>query len=272
MSLIDIHFHGTDKIDIKEAETSEEILQIAKETAERGVSGFLLTLYPDDPQKMRKKLTIIKKAIAEQVDGARILGVYLEGPFINPRWAGALDRSKFLQPNIDKLKEIIEGFEEIVKIITIAPELTNAIKLIEACSSSGIVVSLGHSDATFKDAQDAFKAGAKLITHLFNAMRGIHHREPGLAGFGLMNEEIYLEIIADRRHIHDEVIKWIFKIKNPLRIILVSDMVKDEGDARLIKGGSLSLNEIRNRLLNMNIEEKRIERATYWNPKELLKI
>ncbi len=272
MSLIDIHFHGTDKIDIKEAETSEEILQIAKETADRGVSGFLLTLYPEDPQKMRKKLSIIKKAIAEQRDGARILGAYLEGPFINPRWAGALDRSKFLQPNIDKLKEIIEGFEEIVKIITIAPELPNAIKLIEACSSSGIVVSLGHSDATFKDAQDAFKAGAKLITHLFNAMRGIHHREPGLAGFGLMKEEIYLEIIADGRHIHDEVIKWIFKIKNPLRIILVSDMVKDEGDARLIKGGSLSLNEIRNRLLNMNIEDKRIERATYWNPKELLKI
>lgn len=272
MSLIDIHFHGTEKIDIREAETSQEILQIAKEMGDRGITGFLLTLYPDAPQKMRKKLSIIKKAMVEQGEGAIILGAYLEGPFLNPRWSGALDKSKFLQPHVDKLREIIDGYEEIVRVITVAPELPNALKLIETCRALGIIVSLGHSDATFNEAQEGFRAGARLITHLFNAMRGIHHREPGLSGFGLMNEEIYVEIIADGRHIHDEVISWIFKVKNPLRIILVSDMVKDSGDAKLIKGGSMSLKDIKNRLLSMHFDDKKIERATYWNVKELLKI
>ncbi|MCX8033908.1 MAG: hypothetical protein N3A00_01150 [Thermodesulfovibrio sp.] len=270
--MIDIHFHGTERLDIKEAKDWEEILLIAKEYGEKGTDGFLFTLYPDELNKMRDKLLIIKKAMNNQRDGAKIYGAYLEGPFINPLKAGALDYNKFLMPNIDKLKKLIEGFEEIIKIITIAPELPGAISLIERCNDLGLIVSMGHSDATFEEAQDGFKAGAKLITHLFNAMTGIHHREPGLAGFGIINEEVYVEVIADGRHINDEILKWLFNIKKPDRIILVSDMVKDKGNGQLIKGGNLSLLEIRERLLQLKIDSEKINKAVYENPKRLLKL
>lgn len=272
MSIIDIHFHGTTKLDIREAESSEQLLSIAIEYGDKGIEGFLFTLYPDDLDRMRKKLSIIHKAIHEQREGAKIYGAYLEGPFINPLRAGALDSSKFLEPDLDKLKKLIEGFEEIIKVITIAPELPGSYELIEVFSILGVVVSMGHSDATFKEAQEGFKAGAKLITHIFNAMRGIHHREPGLAGFGIINEEIYVEIIGDGRHINDEILKWFFKVKNPERIILISDMVKDIGEDNFIKGGSMSLMETKERLLKMGIDYEKISLATYYNPKRLLKI
>lgn len=272
MSIIDFHFHGTSKLDIKDAESSEQLLLIARDYGDKGVEGILFTLYPDDTNKMRQKLAILQRAIKEQREGAKIFGAYLEGPFINPSCAGALDSSKFLKPDISKLRKLLEGFEEIIKVITIAPELPGSYELIEICSILGIIVSMGHSDATFGEAQDGFKSGAKLITHIFNAMRGIHHREPGLAGFGIINDEIYIEIIGDGRHINDELLKWLFKVKNPERIILVSDMVKDSGNESFIKGGSMSLREAKERLSKLGIDYTKIRMATYDNPKRLLKI
>ncbi|MCX7988033.1 MAG: hypothetical protein N2647_01135 [Thermodesulfovibrio sp.] len=272
MSIIDIHFHGTERLDIKEAKDYEEILLIAKEYGEKGIDGFLVTLYPDELNKMRNKLLIIRKAMNNQRDGAKIYGAYLEGPFINPLRAGALDNSKFLIPNIDKLKKLLDGFEDIIKIITIAPELPDAISLIERCNDLGLVVSMGHSDATFKEAQDGFKAGAKLITHLFNAMRGIHHREPGLAGFGIINEDIYVEIIGDGKHINDEILKWIFKIKSSNKIIIVSDMVKDSGNSQILKGGCMDLKQIKERLTLLGIEQYKINKAVCENCQDLLRI
>lgn len=271
MSLIDIHFHGTENIDIKEVSDYEQILFLAKDYGEKGIDGFLLTLYPDDLKKMREKLSFIKKAMSSQREGAKIYGAYLEGPFLNPSKAGALDYSKFLKPDDYKLKKLIEGFEDIIKVITIAPELPKACKLIENCVYSNIIVSMGHSDATFKEAQNGFKAGARLITHLFNAMRGIHHREPGIAGFGIIEDEIYIELIGDGRHINDELLKWLFNVKNPERIILISDMVKDKDNNSLLKGGSLSLSKIQDRILKLEVTEENVYKAVYENPKRLLK-
>lgn len=271
MSLIDIHFHGTENIDIKEVSDYEQILFLAKDYGEKGIDGFLLTLYPDDLKKMREKLSFIKKAMSSQREGAKIYGAYLEGPFLNPSKAGALDHSKFLKPDDYKLKKLIEGFEDIIKVITIAPELPKACKLIENCVYSNIIVSMGHSDATFKEAQNGFKAGARLITHLFNAMRGIHHREPGIAGFGIIEDEIYIELIGDGRHINDELLKWLFNVKNPERIILISDMVKDKDNNSLLKGGSLSLSKIQDRILKLEVTEENVYKAVYENPKRLLK-
>ncbi len=272
MSLIDIHFHGTKKIDIRQAKEPEHILLIAQEYGLMGVEGFLLTLYPSDINSMRKTLLNIKKAMRFQNEGAKILGAYLEGPFLNPEKAGALDSHYFLKPDVDILCRLIEGFEDIVKVITIAPELPGAIKIIEKCCELGIVVSMGHSLATYKQAQEGFVAGARLITHLFNAMRGIHHREPGIAGFGLINQEIYIELIGDGKHLNDNLLKWIFQVKNPERIILVSDMVKQRKEKQILQGGSLSLKDIVDRLKYLNIDEQKIKLAAEKNPEGLLKI
>lgn len=272
MSLIDIHFHGTKKIDIRDTESPEQILLIAQEYDSTEVKGFLLTLYPSDINLMRKTLLNIKKAMLCQEEGAKILGVYIEGPFLNPNKAGALDSFYFLKPDVDIFQKLIEDFEDIVKVITVAPELPGALKIIEKCKERDIIVSMGHSDATYKEAQEGFIAGAQLITHLFNAMRGIHHREPGIAGFGLINQEIYIELIGDGKHLNDNLLQWIFHVKNPERIILVSDMVKQKKEIQILQGGLMSLRDIIKRLKRLNIDEYKLKLATEKNPKRLLKI
>jgi N-acetylglucosamine-6-phosphate deacetylase len=272
MSLIDFHFHGTKKIDVREADNPEKILLIAQEYGLMGVEGFLLTLYPSDTNSMRKTLLNIKKAMSFQKEGVKILGAYLEGPFLNPEKAGALNSHYFLKPDFDILCRLIEGFEDIVKVITVAPELPGAIKIIEKCCELGIVVSMGHSLATYNQAQEGFVAGARLITHLFNAMRGIHHRELGIAGFGLINQEIYIELIGDGKHLNDELLQWIFRVKNPERIILVSDMVKEKKEIQILQGGSMSLKDIVERLRKLNFDEQKLKLATEKNPERLLKI
>jgi len=112
-----------------------------------------------------------------------------------------------------------------VKIVTIAPELPGALGIIRELRERGIVASLGHSGATWSEAEAAKKAGASGITHIFNAMRGIHHREPGLAGFGLTDPELYVEIIADGHHLSDWALELVFRNKPIERIIVVSDSV-----------------------------------------------
>jgi N-acetylglucosamine-6-phosphate deacetylase len=158
---------------------------------------------------------------------SKIIGVHLEGPFLNPEKCGALNAAEFIEPTEYNFKELIEGFEEIVKIITIAPEIKGAAGLIKKMSDMGVLVSMGHSNATYAEAEAGFNAGAKGITHIFNAMSGFHHREPGLAGFGLLNQDIYIEVIADPYHLHLKTFDLIFKTKNHDRIIIVSDTVKE---------------------------------------------
>lgn len=270
MSLIDIHFHGIEKFDISRAKSYEVLLMISEELAKRGIDAFMCTLYPNSLEKLRENLTTVKKAMTFNRVGAKILGAYLEGPFLNPEKAGALDRAYLVLPNLDYLRRLVEDFEKVLKIITVAPELPEALKVIEKASEQGFIVSLGHSDGTFKEAEDAFRAGAKLITHLFNAMRGIHHREPGLAGFGLINQEIYVELIGDGRHIDDRLLRWIFTVKNPERIILVSDLVIDPGEGSLLKGGYLDLSSIKRRLIDLGFEKDKVDRATRDNAGALL--
>ena len=121
----------------------------------------------------------------------------------------------------------IEGFEDVIKIITVAPELKGSVELIKNISDMGIIASMGHSDATYTQAEAGYNAGARGITHLFNAMRGIHHREPGIAGFGLMNKDVYVEVIADPFHLDQRIVDFIFNTKNDDKIIIISDSIKD---------------------------------------------
>jgi N-acetylglucosamine-6-phosphate deacetylase len=225
MPIIDIHTHGIGGYDTKGA-TSEDVLQIAEIHGSHGIDAIIPTVYSSAIDEMRADMEAVKKSMEIQAAGgsgtkrkvqgsglneslrhatcdmkpAAILGVHLEGPFLNPACAGALDKNSFLPAKISKCKQILEGFSDIVKIITVAPELDGATDLIRSIVDTGIIISMGHSNATYGEAEAAFNAGAKGITHIFNAMRSIHHREPGIAGFGLMNPHIYVEVIADPFH------------------------------------------------------------------------
>jgi len=267
---------------------------------------MLPAIYPAPLEEMRAQMAAVKKAMeiqqkadAEKVKRensrkiidapcSRIKGIYLEGPFLNPHCCGALDPLSFLTPEEDNFKKLTEGFEDIIKIVTIAPELNRAVQLITIASDMGIIVSMGHSNATYEEALAGFNGGAKGITHIFNAMRGFHHRQPGIAGFGLMNPNVYIEVIADPYHLHPETVRMIFKIKDPEKIIIISDSVKDtarnqsskfndrsycikEPDGKL-KGGSMIITESVQRLIGMGYEERIVLNCISENPNMYLTI
>ncbi len=284
MKIIDIHAHGIGGYDTRT--TAEgDILKIAEIQGSYGISEILLTIYPSIVKVMRENMDAVRKAMKLQdarykmqdTKPAKIIGVHLEGPFLNPSKCGALNAGAFAEPAEYRLKELIEGFEDIVKIMTIAPEIKGAAGLIKKMSDRGIIVSMGHSDATYADAEAGFNAGAKGITHIFNAMRSFHHREPGLAGFGLLNQDIYIEVIADPYHLHSKTLELIFKTKNPYRIIIVSDTVKeakvgeekDQGITNIhgrLSGGCMTITESSKRLIKTGYNESAIMDCITKNP------
>lgn len=308
MKITDIHTHGIDGHDTRTT-SAEHILKIAEIHGASGVSDILLTVYPAAVREMREHMETIRKAVEIQrlsiishhpgsknhpisakkttegsISGgnrtATIAGVNLEGPFLNPVRCGSLNAHACIKPSEYVLKELTEGFEDIIKIITVAPEMPGALNLIRELSDMGIAINMGHSDATYAEAAEGFRAGAKGITHLFNAMRGFHHREPGIAGFGLLNQDIYVEIIADPFHLHHHVIDMIFKIKNPEKIIIISDTVKEtrtgcgnsgvrDKDGKLL-GGSLVVTEAAEKLIQQGFERDIIMKYITGNPQAYL--
>lgn len=293
VKIIDVHTHGIGGYDTQTADP-HDILMMASIHGSHGVWGIVPTIYAASVEEMRENMAAVKEAIelqeAELLVGpnalsARILGVHLEGPFLNPARCGALDPASFAKPSDYTFRHLLEGFEDLVKIVTIAPEMEGAILLIKLISDMGIVVSMGHSDAGYLEAEAGFHAGARGITHLFNAMRGIHHREPGLAGFGLINEQIYAEVIADPFHLHPKVLKLIFRMKDPARIIVISDSVKDTYSTNLpvdsggitdaygtLLGGSMTVRESALRLVEAELNEAAVMRSITGNPSEYLSL
>jgi N-acetylglucosamine-6-phosphate deacetylase len=283
MKMIDIHTHGIGGFDTVMS-SKDAILKIAEIHGRHGVSEIIPAIYSSGIKTMREHMQAVRDAVESQkstMDGrAQIAGLHLEGPFLNPAQCGALDASSFLAPDEHAFKELIDGFEDIVKIITIAPELEGAPALIKRISDLGIIVSMGHSDATYAEAEVGFNTGARGVTHLFNAMRGIHHREPGIAGFGLMHSDIYTEVIADPFHLDQSILTLIFKVKNPERIIIVSDTVKaahmEKGGSGIknrrdtLLGGSMTIQESSDRLISMGIKKETVHKAVSENPRKYL--
>jgi N-acetylglucosamine-6-phosphate deacetylase len=276
-----VHLHGIESFDTQ-TDSADEILSIAQIEGVEGVTGVLLSIYPAPIPVMRRHLAAVKKAMERQenqlrvtspaLDGlelsgtyasepatcnlqqdlyptpdtppfARILGVHLEGPFLNPLCCGALDPRTFVSPSWYVYRQVIEGLEDTIKSITVAPELKGAPELIGKIAQSGVVVSMGHSDATYAEAEAGFHAGATGVTHIFNAMRPFAHRDPGISGFALTTPDIYVEVIADPHHLHLETIRLVFKVKPANRILIVSDSVKGASAATTLtqdrKGGSI---------------------------------
>lgn len=302
MKIIDIHTHGISGYDTRTT-SADHILSIAALHGASGVSGILLAVYPSSVDAMRTQMETIKKAIEHQkaegrsrksesvgslrseistwkYSSARIVGVYLEGPFVNPLKCGALNAKYCLNPSLHDFRTLTDGYEDIVKIMTVAPELPGSLRLIKKMTDRGVLVSMGHSDATYAEAEAGFHAGAGGITHLFNAMRGFHHREPGIAGFGLMNRELYIEIIADPHHLHEKTIELIFRTKNPERIIIVSDTVRNSkrtagkmpvtDEKGKLLGGTMTVAESAGRLIKLGYKKDLIMRCITKNPERYL--
>lgn len=223
---VDIHTHGAVGYDVMDG-NPEGIVKMAEFLASHGVTSFLPTTTTLDIESTLKAISAVEEAVALNKNGAKITGIHLEGPFINPKHKGAQNEKYIIEPTKELLEILTQS--RLVKLVTIAPEISGAISAIKFMRDRGIFISLGHSDATYEDTVKAIMAGATLVTHLFNGMRPFHHREPGIIGAGIVEDSLKCQIIADGIHIHFSAIRLVYKAKGYKSIVLISDSMSATG-------------------------------------------
>ncbi|MBD2167902.1 N-acetylglucosamine-6-phosphate deacetylase [Calothrix membranacea FACHB-236] len=192
-----------------------------------GVDGFLPTLVTTSVENIQRSLAIIADFMQTQTTGSRILGVHLEGPFLNSQKRGAHPAEYLLPLTLNEVKRVLGDYAHIVKVITLAPELDATGEVIPYLRSLGITVSLGHSQATADQAQRAFELGATMVTHAFNAMPPLHHREPGLLGAAITHPHVMSGFIADGQHVAPTMLQIL--IRAACGLFLVSDALAPLG-------------------------------------------
>ena len=218
--LIDQHIHGSYGIDFNTAK-SDEIVSLTKELPKYGITSLVATVMTDSEENIKLQIKEISIAIENQPENsARILGIHLEGPFLNPDFKGIHPDNYILEPNINNFQK----FEnENIKIVSYAPELDKKLEFTKYLAQKNIIPSGGHSKATHEELKAAVNAGLKQITHLFNAMPQLHHRNPGILGEALTNDEIYTEVIADNEHLQPIILDLILRTRPKSKIIFISD-------------------------------------------------
>ncbi|TAJ21014.1 MAG: N-acetylglucosamine-6-phosphate deacetylase [Planctomycetota bacterium] len=225
--LIDLHVHGYGGSD-----PIEQLPEMARALARHGTTAFQPTLFPAAPAEFGALAERVTASAARLDDGARVVGLHLEGPFVNPASAGALPLAALAAPSPAALRELLGpagGSGRGIRTITLAPELPHALELVAELARCGIRASLGHSLATADEARAAAKAGASGATHLYNAMRPFHHREAGLVGFALSADALYAELIGDLVHVGRDAIDLALAARGPRAICLVSDALRGAG-------------------------------------------
>jgi len=225
---IDLHVHGGGGSDVMDGDY-EAINQIAIAHSHFGTTSFLPTTMTMSKDKIIRSLRSICEAVKKGTAGAKILGIHMEGPYINPEKKGAQREIDIREPSIKEFTELNKASGNLIRLVTIAPEMPGAIDFIRWLHQQGIIVSVGHSNATYQQVQEGIQAGLSHVTHIFNAMRGLHHREPGVVGAALSSPKLIVEMIADGIHLHPIVLKMLTQIKESEKLVLITDAMRAAG-------------------------------------------
>ena len=219
-----------------EAKDLDQLLTIAQFLWKQGIDGFLPTIVTTSSEKMARSLSVIANYIEQYQTQdflyAKILGVHLEGPFLNPKKRGAHPEKYLLEFTLDKFDSLIGKYRKQVRVVTCAPEIASDQRIISELRSRypNILLSLGHSLATATEAESAFQQGASLVTHAFNAMPSLHHREAGLLGAALTHSGVKCGFIADGQHISPTMLELLLRMgEREKRLFLVSDALAPLG-------------------------------------------
>ena len=239
---IDVHVHGGGGHPLITPNPGE-IEAYSRWAVSQGVTSFLATVCATTPDAALDCLTACANA-REATDGAALLGVNLEGPFVSPERRGALPPSWAATPDIDTFRRLLAASGGKLRLMTVAPELPGATEVIREALSAGVRVSVGHTDATYEVSRDAFAAGASHVTHAFNAMRPFHHREPGPLGAALEAEDVTVEVIADGVHLHPATVRTLVSAFGAERIALITDGVTPAG----LDNGTFRIGDVEARL------------------------
>ncbi len=222
--LIDTHIHGIGGFGTEDG-TQNSILKMSEALPQYGVTSFIPTLYAGSKQKMLKSIKAVVAAMGKE-KGARILGVHLEGPFISKKRLGVQKPSDVSEVDLKLMKDFWTASKGHIVNMTVAPELKGMRELALYAVSKGIVLQAGHTNATYEQMVEGMQARIFHVTHLFNAMSRMHHRDPGVVGAVFIHPELSCEIIADGVHINPDIVKFLFRCKPIDKVVLVTDSLK----------------------------------------------
>lgn len=308
---IDVHIHGATGVDTMEA-SADDLCQVSAFLARKGVTAWMPTLVPAYHEKYEQSLRTIGEAVAQtsvcdspdatidhrlkSVPLARVIGVHYEGPFVNSERCGALHREHFRTykdlADLDSLPTL--KHDGAVHLMTLAPEIEGGIDLVRELRRRGWIVSIGHTRANVDVLDQALQAGARHMTHFMNAMTPLHHRAPGPVGWGLINDEVTCDMIADGVHLDPSILKLILRNKTVERISLISDAVAPTGlgdgeyqiwgetirvengrtqnAAGSIAGSVITMLDAVQMMLSLGAAESEVARMASLNPARLLGI
>ena len=282
--LVDIHNHGYHGTEANSA-TVEGLREWVRYMPEEGVTGFLVTVSAEtNEETMFKSMHNIAEVINEDPEGAHILGVHSEGPFISESHAGAQKVEYMVIPTVEKIKEYQKHCEGNLVLVMLAPEMLEDLSVIDYCHENGIRVTIGHTGATFEQCAEALKHGASSFTHTFNAMTPLNHRKPGAAGAAMYFRDAYAELIGDGVHVSYPAANILGHFKGKDRLISVTDSlqlkgfpvgryeeggyvvyVTDEEVCRLENGGLCGSTNMLNHILCKEITKAEIDPVTAIN-------
>ncbi len=280
-AFIDQHIHGADGADVIDG-TAEALGKISKALAREGTAAYLATTTTESAECIKKALEYVKAYIEKApAEGAEILGVHLEGPFISESFLGAQLPEFAVTPDVETFKRYEAASGNNIRLVSFAVEEAGGSELCAYLASKGIVASIGHSAATYEDIERAIEQGASCVTHTYNAQRPLHHREIGVVGSAMLFDELYCEAICDGIHLSPPAVRLLHKNKPRDKFILITDALRAKylpdgvypepggqevtvknGEARLedgtLAGSTLKMNEaVKNamRFLGVGLEE-----------------
>lgn len=297
---IDIHIHGAAGVDTMDT-TADGLHKIAVFLRNNGVTAWVPTLVPASPEGYERAIQAISEVIDDQKSHlpfpeARVLGVHYEGPFVNDEQCGALHREHFRTfkqiSDVDSLPTLPHS--EAIHMTTLAPEIEGGIALINELTRQSWIVSIGHTRATVDILDQAFAEGARHMTHFMNAMTPLHHRAPGPIGWGLMNDQVTCDLIADGIHLDQSILKLILRNKTSKRVSLISDAIAatglGDGEYQIwdetivvknnrtrnshgsIAGSVITIIDALRRMLSLGSSESEVAQMAALNPARLLKL
>lgn len=238
---IDVHTHGAYGFDTNDADP-EGLRRWAKSIVSEGITGFLPTTITQSEEVLTKALKNVANVVREGYEGARILGIHFEGPYLDQTFKGAQPEQYCVSPDLEQFKRYLEASEGLIRIVTMACEHDEGYRLTRFLCEKGIVPSLGHSSANFDQAVMAFANGARSVTHVYNGMAPYHHREPGIVGASFRFRNVFGEIICDGNHSTWAALNTFFTNKGPDYGVMITDSLQVKGlpaGTRTLFGGNL---------------------------------
>ena len=243
---IDIHTHGAYNFDTNDGEP-EGLREWMRRIPEEGVTSILPTTVTQMPDVLEKAVANVAAVAREGYEGAEMLGIHFEGPYLDMEYKGAQPPEAIAKATVEQFKRYQEAAEGMIKYITLAPEYDADFALTRYCSQNGVVVSMGHSSATYEQALLGIANGATSMTHVYNGMTPYHHRKPGLVGTALRVRDIYGEVICDGCHSHLAALNNFFTAKGRDYSIMISDSLRAKhcppGGAYQLGGHDIEIGE-----------------------------